>query len=66
MVSVEVISEGFRVPEFTFRYGRVVTEDPAANDRVSPEADDGGCGTVLTLIPSAVSEATAAVDGVVD
>ena len=43
-----------------------VTKDPAANARVSPEADDGGCGTVVTLNPTAVSQATAAVDGVVD
>ena len=42
-----------------------VTEDPAANARVSPEADDGGW-TVVTLNPTAVSEATAAEDGVVD
>ena len=46
--------------------GRVVTEDPATNARASPEADGGGCRTVLTLNSSAVSEATAAVDGVVD
>ncbi len=25
-----------------------VTKDPAANARVSPEADDGGCGTVVS------------------
>lgn len=42
--------------------GRVVTEDPATNDRVSPEADGGGCRTVLTLDSSAVSDARAAVD----
>jgi len=46
--------------------GRVVTEDPATNARASPEADGGGCRTVLTLNSSAVSVATAGVNGVVD
>jgi len=57
VIGIEV--DSFFFPGFTFMSGI---------DRPTVTADGGGCGTVFTLYPSAVSEATvaAAVDGVVD
>jgi len=59
---VEVI--GIEVDSFFFPGFAFMSE----SDRPTVTADGGGCGTVFTLYPRAVSEATAAaaIDGVVD